>query len=157
MEWKYIQPVENLHELRFLSEICTEEEYKAKCRGPYLVGHIADKKSFTEGLNDYETYLETTEIDKFLGFNTKVFLPMPCDHLFDRKQTIKDGPQRAAAQYHMDNHRLVRTNPFSSFGERLQICRTYVSASSNGTLFLKEEFTVSLDILDYAGIELNHD
>ncbi len=54
----------------------------------------------------------------------------------------------------MDNHDQQRKSPFNIRG---QLNKAYVSTSSNGTIFLKEEFTVSLDIPDWAGISSNHD
>ncbi len=50
MEWKYIRPIEDLHKLKFLSEIRTEEEYNEKCRGPYLVGYVTDRERFTDAI-----------------------------------------------------------------------------------------------------------
>src|SRR4029077_5350222 len=42
--------VADLSGLKFLSQIRTEEEYLAQSNGPYLVGHIIDRETFTAPL-----------------------------------------------------------------------------------------------------------
>ncbi len=128
-EFKLIRPIDDLQSLRFLSEIRTEKEYMEKSDGPYLVGHIVDKESFTCKSPQRRSPIirEIDELDITLGF----LGDRTSGYEFDDGPARKGCSQRATSWWHQDNggYRPIK-NGF--------IDHLYLASSNGGTLFLRE-------------------
>lgn len=161
-----VVPVDTLKDLHFLSQAKSVAEYERLFEGPYLVGHIVDREAFTaplvspwlvcttlDGIDGYKSeprvshlwtpgserefpdprhrrlITDLLRIDAEIGFAQNAF-----DLSYDQRSAMPGQAQRGPA-WHRDGNAVRKGAPLSS------LPRTYIVASTHGTLFLPDRDT----------------